>query len=412
MAKKKSRFLGKVNTDAQRQKTAGSSYGYLIIPKGITVFSPEPGSKVKMDILPYEVTNPKHPDRNDELEIAVPGELWYKRPFKIHRNVGVEKDTVICLSSFGKKCPICEYRAKRMKEGAEKEELDSMKASLRNLYCVVPIGHKKYEEKPHVWDVSQYLFQNLLNDELEENEDYGAFPDLEVGYTLRIRFDSSSIGGGNAFAEASRIDFDDRDEVYEDDILDEVPDLDAMLTELSYKEMDLKFLEMEEEADEEEADEDDEKPKRRKKKVEEEEKPTRRKKKKEEEEEEEPEEEEEEESVKTTRRKKKPVKEEEPEEEEEEPEEEEEEEEEEEAPVKTTRKRRVKKEEKEPEELQDQDDAEFVDKSVKRKIAGKSAKGKTKDKCPHGHKFGVDVNEYDECEVCEMWDECMEENEG
>ena len=34
MAKKKSSFLGKVTADAKRQKTAGSSYGYLTIPKG------------------------------------------------------------------------------------------------------------------------------------------------------------------------------------------------------------------------------------------------------------------------------------------------------------------------------------------------------------------------------------------
>ncbi len=51
-----------------------------------------------------------HPDRDEEYGIAVPGSLWYKRPYWLHRGVGPENVSIVCPSSIGKKCPICEYR--------------------------------------------------------------------------------------------------------------------------------------------------------------------------------------------------------------------------------------------------------------------------------------------------------------
>jgi hypothetical protein len=302
MKRKKSKFKSKVVNDAQRQKQRASSYGYLNLPKDVSIFKAEPEGKVKLDIMPYLVNSKKHPDRNDENEIAIPGELWYKLPFKIHRNVGGDNDTVVCPTSFGKACPICEYRSKRFKEGAEKEETDAMKTSLRNLYAVIPLHNKEYDEKVHIWDISQYLFQNLLNEELEEDEDNAAFPDLEEGLTLRIRFDKKSIGK-TSFAEASRIDFEERKEAYDEDILDDIPCLDEILNILSYKEVEMKFFELDEddiENKEKDEDEVEEKPKRVKKKIKKEPEP--------EEEEKEPEEEPEKEEK--PKRRKRPEKEE------------------------------------------------------------------------------------------------------
>ena len=353
--KRKSNFKGKVGADSKRQKTAGASYGYLNLPKGVNVYSPDPGSKnVLLDFLPYIVTDQRHPDRNEELDIAMPDTLWYKRPFKIHRNVGVDNDAVVCLASFGKKCPICEYRAKRIREGADKEETDTMKQSMRVLYVVVPLNSKKHEAEPHIWDMSWWLFQDLLNDELEEDEDREVFPDLEEGLTLKLRFDSKTIGKSQAFAEASRIDFEERDEQYTDEILEDVPCLDEVFNILSYKELFAKFTEMEDEdvaentGDEPEEDDEDEKPVRRKRKTVKKEDP-------------EPEEEDEPEVKTTPKRRKKPV---------------------------------------EPEE----DDKEEAP-APARKAKPKADAG---NKCPHGHKFGTDCEEFDECDTCDEWSDCIE----
>jgi len=361
--KRKSNFRGKVGSDARRQKTAGASYGYLNLPKGVNVYSPDPGSKsVLLDFLPYIVTDEHHPDRNEELEIAMPNSLWYKRPFKIHRNVGVDNDAVICLTSFGKKCPICEYRAKKIREGADKEETDAMKQSMRVLYVVVPLNSKKHEVEPHIFDMSWWLFQDLLNDELEEDEDYEVFPDLEEGLTLKIRFDSKTIGKSQAFAEASRIDFEEREEQYTEEILEDVPSLDEVFSVLSYKELSAKFFEMEAEEDSEDTDN------------------------------------EEEEDEKPARRKRKTVKKEEsePEEDEEEPEEDEEPE------IKSLPKRRKKPVETDP-EPEDEEEEETP-------VTIRKAKSKTdeKNKCPHGYKFGTDCEEKDECDECDSWNECIE----
>jgi hypothetical protein len=365
--KRKSDFRGKVTNDAKRQQKAATSYGYLNLPKGVNVFSPEPGSRVQFDILPYVITDPKHPDRNPDLDIAMPGTLWYKRPFRIHRNIGIENDSVVCLASIGKRCPICEHRAKLTKEGAEKEEIDALKSSLRNIYIVVPIGHKKFEETPYVFDISQFLFQNLLNEELEEDEDNAVFPDLEEGKTLKVRFESRTIGSGQPFSEASRIDFVERDATYPESILDEVPNLDEILKILSYDELHAKFFEIDTEEDggklKSATDDDDE--------------------------EEEPEVEEKPKPRKSLRKPKEEI-------------------EEEEEPVVEE-----KDEEEEPKHKPTRGsysagpgtkNGELVKPSRRRNGAA------TEERCPFGHRFGIDTEQFDDCDKCKIFDECDEAN--
>ncbi len=358
----KSSFKGKVQRDAERQRAAGSSYGYLNLPTKVSVFSPEPGSRTKLDFMPYLVTDKNHPDRDPELDIAMPGTLWYKRPFKIHRNVGAgDGDTEVCPTSIGKKCPICELRAKRLREGADKSETDELKYSQRVLYVVIPIDNKKFESKPHIFDISQWNFQNMLNEELEEDEDNGVFPDLEEGKTLKIRWASKTIGKGKPFSEASRIDFLERDIEYDESILKSIPNLDEVLNVKSYEELEAKFLEMEDEDEEDEKevwDEDEDE-----------------------------------------------------EDEKEEPDEELEEDEEDELPVKsfTRKKKRVIEE---PEEDEDEDEEPEPPVRKIKTTHKKTSKPGGKDRCPFGHRFGVDANKFDDCDECELWDECDEAKES
>jgi len=327
--KRRSSFRGKVNKDSKRQT---SGYGYLNLPREVSVFTPEKGM-VTFDIIPYEVTSKRHPDRNLKDDIAVEGNLWYKLPFKRHRDIGSDNEKVVCPSSIGKPCSICEKRAEMIRQDADKADTDALKWSLRNLYCIIPLDSKKHDIKPHVFDIAQSLFQKEINRTLEEDEDYEVFPSLEEGLSLKCRVDMSVIGSGKPFPEVGKITPIKRDEQYTEDILDAIPNLDEVLNILSYKELEAKFLEL----DEEDVVEDEPK---------EEGKPAIR------------------------RRKRVPVEEKEPE-----PEEEVEEE-------KPKRTRRERKEKTEPE-----------------------------NKCPHDHKFGEDCDEHDECEKCEMWDECGEEQD-
>ena len=251
MAKKKkskSRWKETVGDNVKRQQAERTQYGYMSLSKGITIFKEEPGGKAKLDFLPYAVTDPNHPDAK---EAERNGGLWYKRPFRIHRNVGAETDTVVCPSTVGKRCPICSYRKDQLQKGVDRTEVPP-KASLRNLYIVVPRGMKDYEEKPHVWNISQAMFQRQLNEELEEDDEYFTFPDPNDGLTVHLRFTSKSIDGGPQFAETSRVDFKSRDVAYDEDFLEGVPNLDEMLQIHSFKDIETKFFDLGDEKEPEE----------------------------------------------------------------------------------------------------------------------------------------------------------------
>lgn len=248
---KKGRFSGKVRKSIERKAAKRGNYGYLQLPKGIPVFKEEEG-KMQFDILPYVVSDKNHPDKESGAE---KGEQWFCRPFKIHRNIGADNEKVVCLTSIGKKCPICEYRAKLLKAGKPKEETDALRPSARMLYNVQPKDHKKLEDKPHIWDVSEFAFTALLETEVSEKEKYEDFADLEIGYTLEVRFIEDAVGK-NKFVKANRIDFEERETQYDEEkALATVADLDKVLSILSYEELEKKFLEMD---DSDEADEDDE----------------------------------------------------------------------------------------------------------------------------------------------------------
>ncbi len=343
MAKKRrSNFRGKVNKDSKRQT---SGYGYLKLPKGISVFNPEQGKTIKLDFMPYEVTSKKHPDRNVEDEIAVPGSLWYKRPFKIHRNIGVDNDKVVCLTSIGKPCPICEKRAELIRQDADKEDTDALKQSARNLYAVIPLDSKKHEADPHIMDMSQYLCQDEINKTLMEDEEFEVFPDLEEGLTMKCRFDAATIGNSKPFAELGKVTPVKREEQYTEDILDDIPNLDEVLNILTYKELEAKFLELDEDDTAEDTPE------------EEKETPTR---------------------------------------------------------TKFERKgKTVKPEDKD----ENEDDEKEIEREKKRK-ARKEKRGKEKEpdkdnKCPHGHTFGKDCDEYEkDCLDCDEWDDCGDEQDA
>lgn len=345
--KRKTNFRERTVNDAHNQKQKASSFGYLKLPKGTKIFSIKENTRaVELDIMPYEVTLGGHPDK----DIAV-GDLWYKRPFRVHRNIGADDKTVICLQSVGKKCPICEWVSDQRKKGAEWDDIKDVAARDRNLYVVIPLDNDDYDEVPHVWDMSQFLFQNELNDTLEENEEMGGFPDLEDGKTLEIKLKWKSLGK-NSYPETRDISFLDREHKYEEDILDDIPALDELLDVKSYEELNGIFLEIEAEDTEAYTEE-----------------PTTKRERK---------------SVRKTKDNEEPEKEE----------------------RKSTRKRKEPDEEEEPKKEEEQE-------SPKRGLRRREDKDEDDkgDRCPHGHTFGDDWDDKDECAKCKVWDACGDEYE-
>jgi hypothetical protein len=434
--KPKMSFKDRVGADNEREKSRGSS-GHLAIPRDITMLKVAGGDKVKFDFLPYVVSDENHPCRNDEKGVATPGDVWYRRPYRMHRNIGVNNSVIVCPTSVEKKCPVCEYRSKLLKQGKQfdDEEVKAVKPSERNLYAVVPIGHKEYEEEVHLFDISRRCFQDKLREETDEKPEFRAFFDpSEDGFTVAIRFSEEQLGK-NKFADASRIDFEPRKEGYDDKFLEGVPDLDKILIIHPYEKIRQMFYGAGKEADEvddddppfdadaaparrgktesrsrrdEKEEEEDDKPARRVKKEEDEDEPPKKTKKPADDDEDEP-------PVKSKRATKNddedepPAKSKKLSDDEDEP------------PKKSSRKDddacvacdgsgenskgRVcapchgtgKKAEKE----EDEDDKP-TEKS------GKESTRKSKDECPSGHKFGVDTDKKDECDACKVWEACYD----
>lgn len=434
MKNKKSSFQGKVAKASKKTAQQNSNYGYLNLPKGVNVFKPENDSRVTLDFLPYIVTMKNHPDKDEKDGTAVKDSIWYRLPFKTHRNVGTgtNQSSVVCPSSFGKKCPICEYKAKKVAEKADKEDIAALKTSPRYLYIVNPLDSSKFEKgKWHIFDISHAMFQKLLDDELDEGSVSEIFMDPTEGESLKVRFTGKTIGNSKPFPEATKITAVERAKPYADSISGETPKLDEILVVLTYEELEKKFFELE---DEEEDDDEPRAKKSNKKAVVEED-----------------EDEDDEQSAPVKKSTKKvPVI------------EEDEDDEDDDEPIAPTRKKKVepasvKKSKKPPvvEDEDDEDDEEEADETLTwddllkmkdvglreiikaeelnmdaddfeddikalRKAVAKELgikipktvstpeKEKSGNKCPSGFRFGIDTDKKDECNACDLWDDCME----
>ena len=361
--RKKTNFSDAVTKNMKDRKERKSSYGYLNLPKGVSILKIEEGTNIlELDFIPYEVTDTNHPDRAPG--VAEDGMLWYKRPFKIHRQVGIDDESVVCPLSVGKPCSICEYRKKIAKEGADKDTLKELYPKERHLYTVIPIDVKGCEEIVHIWDVSSYLFHEMLEEELELNPDDRDFMDLDNGKTLEIKFRWKSFGSSK-FPDARSVTFLERDP-YEEDILDETPNLDKVLKVLPYESLEAKFFQADDEADAGELEEIDSL---------EEERPARKRK-----------------TARSRRRRKEDTK----------------EDDKEDAEKRPTERPTRRGSRKEP----PKEDAE--EKAEEKPARRRKSKPKGEDnKCPHDHKFGIDTEKYPEdCDICNVWNDCMDEKEA
>ena len=431
--KKKSNFRGRVATNAKKKPNRKGGSKYLTLPEGVSLLSfDESVRKVKMDFMAYEVTDKNHPDHEE----ATVGSLWYRRPFLLHKNIGADNQKYVCRKSIGGKCPICEFQKELF--DTDKEAAIKLYPQQRYLYAPVPLDSKKHDQIPYVWDQAESLFQDCLDTELDENDENEIFPDPEEGLTLALTLKWKTIGDkGTPFPETRAIKFEERENSYDEDFLETVPNLDECLNILSYEDLKTAFFELNEDTDEDNNDDEDEDEKPRKKTTAK--APV--KKRPVEDDDEEEEEEEDEKPVRKSTTAKKPIKKRPVEEDEDE----EEDDEDEKPPVKLTKLAKNVDEEdrcvacvgsgkdsrgrecpickgtglkpkKKTSRKIDEEDEEEETKPVKKgtmtrntKTAGKSD---GKNKCPHGYKFGVDTDKKKECDACDIWNDCIDEKES
>jgi hypothetical protein len=61
------------------------------------------------------------------------------------------------------------------------------------------------------------------------------------------------------------------------------------------------------------------------------------------------------------------------------------------------------------EEEDDDEEEEEIPRRKSKPIPAAKAKGKKT--CPHGLKFGIDTEQYDVCDTCDVWSDCVAEHE-
>ena len=250
MAKKKKTKMSAAERAKRRaaNHTSGGASTTLRLPAGVEFFSPKKG-KYLVDILSYPAGK-----GNPWCE---EGEMYFERTYFVHRNVGIENQSYVCPRLTSElKCPICEYRAKLLKEGADKDLIQSLKPQERQLWNVIDATDRK---QVMLWDISTFCFGAQLDgqiNECDEDEDFASFSDLEGGYTLKLGVDQES-GQGFTFVKVNRIGFKSRKKDYDESILEKLYNLDDLLIILDYDKLNGIFLQMPSGEKVEEEDDDD-----------------------------------------------------------------------------------------------------------------------------------------------------------
>ena len=225
---------------SKRAVTGGGNTGgsYVQLPSGIKLFKPENGKNF-MSIIPYKTTI------KNKVDNVPKGEMNYVRTVYAHFNVGPEEKAVLCPTTFGNPCPICEERKKMQQDESHDEDaIKLLSRKHRELYNVL-----NEEGEVEVFNSSHWLFGRHLEEELREgDEDWAYFACVEDGYSLSVRFTEKTLGK-TKFLEASRIDFNER-ETLTADVLKKAVDLDATLQVKTYEEVYNMFMGLDDEIEE------------------------------------------------------------------------------------------------------------------------------------------------------------------
>lgn len=227
------------------KQTSGFKASYLKLPKGASLFEVKVGTAL-IDVVPYEVKKGKDvKGGNPHSEADL---LYWERTFWTHRNVGPNQEAVICPArTFKKPCPICQQRAKIMKNDPDDDEEKMAKEMLPKERQIINVIDRKNPDKGvQILEMSSYLFGEVLQKELrnaDEEDNWDLFFTADDGKTLKVGFGEDKMGT-QKFVRADSIHFKDRKEQYdEDEIVGQTHDLDKMLIELNYEALKDLYLE-------------------------------------------------------------------------------------------------------------------------------------------------------------------------
>jgi hypothetical protein len=242
-------------TSARQLAETHQSYERTCIkpPDGMSFFQPKKPGVYRIDIMPYVVGkgNPH----------AEEGNLHYERTYWTYAFIGPTNATYVAPGmTFKKKDPIAEYTAKLQQQpGYDKELVKKLRPKERQLFIIK--DYDDAEKGYQLWDISYHLFGKHLNEKIkscdkEDAERYDMFFHPLKGLLVRVAAKEETLPG-RTYLEFSDIEFKKRPEQYSSDVVDEMPCLDDLLIEKSYKELKDIFFQTPADEDDEDEDEDE-----------------------------------------------------------------------------------------------------------------------------------------------------------
>jgi hypothetical protein len=246
----------KKGSTKENARKGGGGFSHFNLPRGVKEWFPEDEGKYKIDVVPYGVTVKNHPDGNKK------GEVWYKLQYLIHR---LGKRHYVCPQIHGKPCPVheahdkLEKKIKKMKPAEAKEYEETLRELRGQTWIAMNILDPDDSDAIRLMASSWQKFwggdAGLKKELGEGDDDNEGFWDVEGGKTLVVRF-SKEKKNKMQWLQANRIDFEDREDMDESEILSKTVNLDEALSVPSYDEL--------KDAFESGGEEDDEKPSKKK----------------------------------------------------------------------------------------------------------------------------------------------------
>jgi hypothetical protein len=183
-----------------------------------------------LNIIPY-VAGKNNPNTKA-------GQFAYSLDIFVHRKVGINEDSYICLArSYGKKCPICDEQAEiRKQEDYDEKYVKTLNPTRRVIYNIECLDSDKELKKGiQLFEVSHYLFEKELAEIAKKPRGGGfiLFSDPDEGKTVFFR----KSGNGPTNTEYKAFKFEDREEPVSDEILDAALCLDELIHIPSYEEV-------------------------------------------------------------------------------------------------------------------------------------------------------------------------------
>lgn len=323
------------------QRVAAGSFGILKTTTDAKTWKCDNG-RHDIDIIPYVAG--KHDPQVKE------GEYTYVLEVFVHNKVGAEEDkTFICLhKTYGKPCPICEYRKRLIEEEADEDLIESLKVSKypRSLYNILCHDDPRKSKEIVIFNTSHFLFEKQLVEMAQSTP-----RQIEEGYDPIIDFADPEDGYGISFTREGEgrntritgIRFNKRKKAISEKILERAYVLDEIIHIPTYDEVYEAFWGQSREDKERDEEEEDER------------RPSR----------------------KSSRSR-------------------------DESPKRGSRRR---DEEDEPEEDEDGEDDSYLNKNPKK------GKKKKENECPADGVFGQDHETLDACEECDVWAACLAASE-